>query len=53
MPLRHAGAFWVHILTASGAALALGALTAAVRGAWGLAFLCLGLALIIDGIGRG
>lgn len=43
-------AFAVHVLTASGAALALLALLAAARGAWELMFLCLGLALIVDGV---
>lgn len=42
--------FAVHVLTASGAALALLALLAATHGAWELMFLCLGLALIVDGI---
>ena len=43
-------AFAVHILTASGAALALVALLAAVTHAWPLMFLWLGAALIVDGI---
>jgi phosphatidylcholine synthase len=43
-------AFSVHILTATGAALALLALIAAARGEWPLMFLLLGLALIVDGI---
>ena len=43
-------AFCVHILSACGAALALLALWAAVRGAWPLTFLWLGLALLVDGI---
>jgi phosphatidylcholine synthase len=42
--------FAVHVLTASGAALALLALLAATHGAWELMFLCLGLALIVDGV---
>jgi phosphatidylcholine synthase len=42
--------FAVHVLTASGAALALLALLAAAHGAWELMFLCLGLALIVDGV---
>lgn len=45
-----AAAFAVHIVTATGAACALLALLAAVRGAWVQMFLWLGLALIIDGI---
>ena len=40
----------VHLLTASGAALAFLAAVAAARGAWQLVFLCLGAALIVDGI---
>lgn len=43
-------AFAVHIFTAAGAALALAALLYAVRGEWAAMFLCLGLALIVDGI---
>ena len=43
-------AFSVHILTACGAALALLAMMAAVRGAWAAMFLWLGLALLVDGI---
>ncbi|HWF94882.1 MAG TPA: CDP-alcohol phosphatidyltransferase family protein [Xanthobacteraceae bacterium] len=48
--LGYARAFSVHALTASGAGLALLALLAAVRGAFDFMFLCLGLALIVDGI---
>jgi phosphatidylcholine synthase len=48
--LAYARVFAVHVLTASGAALAFAALLAAVRGAWPLMFLCLGIALIVDGI---
>jgi phosphatidylcholine synthase len=48
--LDYARAFSVHVLTAAGAALALVALLAAVRGAWEVMFLCLGLALIVDGV---
>jgi phosphatidylcholine synthase len=40
----------VHLLTASGAALAFLAAVAAARGAWQLVFLCLGIAFIVDGI---
>jgi phosphatidylcholine synthase len=40
----------VHLLTASGAALALVAALAAGRGSWQIVFLCLGIAMIIDGI---
>lgn len=43
-------AFSVHVLTASGAALALLALVAAVRGEWPLMFGWLGLALIVDAV---
>jgi phosphatidylcholine synthase len=48
--LDYARAFLVHVLTASGAALALLALLAAVHGAFDAMFLCLGLALIVDGV---
>ena len=44
------GAWAVHLLTASGAALAFVAAVAAGHGAWQVVFLCLGLALIVDGI---
>ncbi|CAN5675599.1 CDP-alcohol phosphatidyltransferase family protein [soil metagenome] len=43
-------AFSVHLLTASGAALALMALVAAVKAEWALMFGWLGLAFIVDGI---
>ena len=43
-------AFSVHLLTGSGAALALLALVAATQGDWRLMFGWLGLALIVDGI---
>lgn len=43
-------AFSVHLLTASGAALALMALVAATRAEWSVMFLWLGVALIVDGI---
>ena len=46
----HAAAFAVHIFTACGAACALLALLAAVRGDWTAMFVWLGIALIIDGI---
>jgi phosphatidylcholine synthase len=49
-PIREARAFAVHIFTATGAALALAALVYAVRGQWAAMFLCLGVALIVDGI---
>jgi phosphatidylcholine synthase len=49
-PLALSRAFAVHVLTASGAALALGALIYAVRGQWTAMFVCLGIALIIDGV---
>ena len=45
-----AAAFAVHILTASGAALGLLALLAAVASNWALMFAFLGVALFIDGI---
>jgi phosphatidylcholine synthase len=40
----------VHLLTASGAALAFLAAVAAARGEWQLVFLCLGIAFVVDGI---
>jgi len=43
-------AFAVHVLTASGAALAFVALIFATGGQWPAMFVCLGLALIVDGI---
>ena len=43
-------AFSVHLLTGSGAALALMALIAATRGDWRQMFGWLGVALIVDGI---
>src|SRR5882672_6747520 len=48
--LNYARAFAVHVLTAAGAALAMVALLAAARGAFDVMFLCLGIALIVDGI---
>ena len=42
-------AFTVHIFTATGAALALLALILATGGHWSAMFLCLGLALMVDG----
>jgi len=43
-------AFTVHIFTATGAALALLAMILASGGHWAAMFLCLGLALIVDGV---
>lgn len=43
-------AFAVHLLTASGAALALLAMMEAVREHWSMMFVWLGLALVVDGI---
>jgi phosphatidylcholine synthase len=48
--LDYARAFSVHVLTAAGAGLALLALLAAVHGAFAVMFLCLGIALVVDGI---
>jgi phosphatidylcholine synthase len=48
--LDYARAFAVHVLTAAGAGLALLALLAAVHGAFAVMFLCLGIALVVDGI---
>jgi phosphatidylcholine synthase len=50
MPVRRAAAFTVHVLTASGAAVALLALDAAVERNFSICFAWLGLALFIDGI---
>ncbi len=50
MPRPGQAAFLVHVLTASGAALALLSLHAAVQGRWSMMFLWLGLALIVDAI---
>jgi phosphatidylcholine synthase len=49
-PLTQARAFAVHIFTSAGAAFALAALVYAVAAQWTAMFLCLGIALIIDGI---
>ena len=49
-PAAHVRAFAVHVFTAAGAALALAALVYAVRGQWTAMFLCLGIALIVDGV---
>jgi phosphatidylcholine synthase len=46
----HALAFSVHVFTALGAALALFALMAAVRGEWAQMFLWLGAAFFVDGV---
>jgi phosphatidylcholine synthase len=43
-------AFTVHIFTATGAALAFLALILATGGQWAAMFLCLGIALVIDGV---
>lgn len=43
-------AFTVHIFTATGAALALLAMILATGGHWSAMFLCLGLALVVDGV---
>jgi phosphatidylcholine synthase len=48
--LTHLLAFAVHIFTAAGAALALGALIYAVRAEWVAMFVCLGVALVVDGV---
>lgn len=50
MDFRTVGAFAIHVLTASGAALALLSLILATGGHWAAMFGCLGLALIVDGI---
>src|SRR6266699_5580989 len=48
--LIRAHTFAVHVVTAAGAALALGALIYAVREQWVAMFLCLGIALIVDAV---
>ncbi len=48
--LAHSRAFAVHVFTAAGAALGLAALIYAVRGQWAPMFLCLGIALVVDGV---
>jgi len=49
-PRAMINAFAVHVFTASGAALALLALIAAVDGRFSMMFICLGAALVVDGI---
>jgi phosphatidylcholine synthase len=49
-PLDYGRLFAVHVFTATGAALALAALFAAVRAQWEMMFICLGAALIVDGV---
>lgn len=49
-PLANAAAFGVHIFTASGAALALFALLAAIEHNWTRMFYLLGAALLVDGV---
>jgi phosphatidylcholine synthase len=49
-PFARTRAFAVHVFTATGAALGFAALIAAVRGQWAAMFVCLGAALLIDGI---
>lgn len=46
---EHIRAFTVHIFTATGAALAFLAMILATGGHWAAMFLCLGLALVVDG----
>jgi phosphatidylcholine synthase len=48
--MEKVGAFAIHLLTASGAALALAAALGAARGNWQFVFWCLGIALIVDAI---
>lgn len=48
--MEKVGAFAIHLLTASGAALALAAALGAARGEWQFVFLCLGIALIVDAV---
>jgi phosphatidylcholine synthase len=49
-PLTQIRAFAVHIFTAAGAAFALTALFYAIAGQWTAMFVCLGVALVIDGV---
>jgi phosphatidylcholine synthase len=49
-PLIQVRAFAVHVFTAAGAAFALAALFYAVEARWTSMFLCLGIALVIDGV---
>ena len=49
-PFIQARAFAVHVFTATGGALALGALVCAVHGQRPAMFLCLGAALFVDGV---
>jgi len=49
-PLAYARAFAVHVFTASGTVLALVALLAAMSGQWEVMFICLGIALVVDGV---
>jgi len=49
-PFAQTRAFAVHVFTAAGAALGFAALVAAVRGQWTAMFLCLGIALLVDGV---
>jgi phosphatidylcholine synthase len=48
--MARAGAFSVHVFTASGAALGLLAMVAAVAAQWSLMFVWLAIALIVDGV---
>jgi phosphatidylcholine synthase len=50
MDFKIVRAFAVHVFTASGAALGLLALILATGGHWAAMFMCLGVALIVDGI---
>ncbi|MFA6267215.1 MAG: CDP-alcohol phosphatidyltransferase family protein [Pseudolabrys sp.] len=50
MDPRRIGAFSIHVLTASGAALGLIALILATGGHWTAMFATLGLALVVDGV---
>jgi phosphatidylcholine synthase len=48
--MNRPAAWAVHLLTASGAALGFGAAVAAGKGDWRMVYVCLGAALIVDGI---
>ena len=50
MRLTNLAVWGVHLLTASGGAIALFAVIAAARGAWVTVFLLLGLALVVDAV---
>jgi len=50
IPFSEIRAFAIHLFTAAGAVLAFLALLAAVSERWDVMFLCLGMALVVDGV---